>query len=261
LPFPPSPIADAAFSRSAIVPDSPRYSVVIPAFNEEANVEPLSREIAVVLEAMGEPYEIVWVDDGSRDATAERVTALAEDGVGERGVVRLMQVGRQSGQTSAMDMGMRGAAGQVVITIDADRQNDPQDIPKLIAGLATHDVAVGWRQNRQDTWVKRYTSRFANWLRITVTKDPIHDTGCSLKAFKREVLGDIKLFHGMHRFLSTLAKMEGYTVVEVPVSHRPRVAGVSKYTTLNRMIGPLLDLFAVRWMQSRSLYRRRCGPQ
>ena len=241
--------------------DTPRYSVVIPAFNEEENVEPLSREIAAVLEAMGEPYEIVWVDDGSRDATAERVRALASNGVGEHGAVRLLQVGRQSGQTSAMDMGMRGAAGEVLITIDADRQNDPQDIPKLIAGLATHDVAVGWRQNRQDTWVKRYTSRFANWLRITVTKDPIHDTGCSLKAFKREVIGDIKLFHGMHRFLSTLAKMEGYTVVEVPVSHRPRVAGVSKYTTLNRMIGPLLDLFAVRWMQSRSLYRRRRGPQ
>lgn len=241
--------------------DTPRYSVVIPAFNEEANVEPLTREIAAVLEEMGEPYEIVWVDDGSRDATPERVRALATDGIGERGVVRLLQVGRQSGQTSAMDMGMRGATGDVVITIDADRQNDPQDIPRLIAGLATHDVAVGWRQRRQDTWVKRYTSRFANWLRITVTQDPIHDTGCSLKAFKREVLGDIKLFHGLHRFLSTLAKMEGYTVVEVPVSHRPRVAGVSKYTTLNRMIGPLLDLFAVRWMQSRSLYRRRRGPQ
>ncbi|MGD2063776.1 MAG: glycosyltransferase family 2 protein [Nitrospirota bacterium] len=241
--------------------DPPRYSVVIPAFNEEANVEPLSQEIAAVLEEMGEPYEIVWVDDGSRDATADRVRAVSENGVGERGVVRLLQVGRQSGQTSAMDMGMRGAAGEVVITIDADRQNDPRDIPKLVAALATHDVAVGWRQNRQDTWVKRYTSRFANWLRITVTKDPIHDTGCSLKAFKREVLGDIKLFHGLHRFLSTLARMEGYTVVEVPVSHRPRVAGVSKYTTFNRMIGPLLDLFAVRWMQSRSLHRRRTGPQ
>jgi dolichol-phosphate mannosyltransferase len=243
------------------VTDSPRYSVVIPAFNEEANVEPLSREIAVVLEELGDPYEIVWVDDGSRDATAARVHALAENGIGDRGVVRLLQVGRQSGQTSAMDMGMRAATGEVLITIDADRQNDPQDIPKLVAALANHDVAVGWRQNRQDTWVKRYTSRFANWLRITVTKDPIHDTGCSLKAFKREVVADIKLFHGMHRFLSTLAKMEGYTVVEVPVSHRPRVAGVSKYTTLNRMIGPLLDLFAVRWMQSRSLYRRRSGPQ
>jgi len=243
------------------VSDTPRYSVVIPAFNEEANVEPLSREIAAVMEGMGEPYEIVWIDDGSRDATAERVRALERDGVGSHGVVRLLQVGRQSGQTSAMDMGMHGAAGEVVITIDADRQNDPTDIPKLVAGLANHDVAVGWRQNRQDTWVKRYTSRFANWLRITVTKDTIHDTGCSLKAFKREVLADIKLFHGMHRFLSTLAKMEGYTVVEVPVAHRPRVAGVSKYSTLNRMIGPLLDLFAVRWMQSRSLYRRRHGSR
>ncbi|RMF86169.1 MAG: glycosyltransferase [Nitrospirae bacterium] len=236
-----------------------RYSIVIPAFNEEGNVEPLTREVAEVLEGMGEPYEVIWVDDGSRDATAERVRQVAAAGITPGGEVRLIQVGRQSGQTSAMDLGMRAARGEIVITMDADRQNDPRDIPRLVAALEGYDVAVGWRQNRQDTWVKKVTSKIANAIRIAVTKDPIHDTGCSLKAFRRPVIDDIKLFHGMHRFLSTLAKMEGYRVVEVPVSHRPRVAGKSKYSTLNRLIGPLLDLLAVRWMQSRSLYRRRHG--
>ncbi len=237
----------------------PRYSIVIPAFNEEGNVEPLTREVAEVMEEVGEPYEIIWVDDGSRDATASRVQEVAAAGLTPGGEVRLIQVGRQSGQTSAMDLGMRDARGEIILTMDADRQNDPRDIPKLLAAIEGYDVAVGWRQDRQDTEVKRITSKIANAIRIAVTKDDIHDTGCSLKAFRRPVIADIKLFHGMHRFLSTLAKMEGYRVVEVPVSHRPRVAGKSKYSTFNRLIGPLLDLLAVRWMQSRSLYRRRHG--
>lgn len=235
----------------------PRYSIVIPAFNEEGNVEPLTREVAEVMEGVGEPYEILWVDDGSRDATAVRVREVAGAGITPTGEVRLIQVGCQSGQTSAMDLGLRNASGEVVLTMDADRQNDPRDIPKLLAAIDGYDVAVGWRQGRQDTEVKKITSKIANGIRIAVTQDTIHDTGCSLKAFRRPVIGDIKLFHGMHRFLSTLAKMEGYRVVEVPVSHRPRVAGTSKYSTFNRLIGPLLDLLAVRWMQSRSLYRRR----
>ncbi len=235
----------------------PRYSIVIPAFNEEGNVEPLTREVAEVMEEVGKPYEILWVDDGSRDATAARVREIADGALTPTGEVRLIQVGCQSGQTSAMDLGLRAARGEIILTMDADRQNDPRDIPKLLAAIDGYDVAVGWRQGRQDTEVKKITSKIANGLRIAVTHDTIHDTGCSLKAFRRPVIESIKLFHGMHRFLSTLAKMEGYRVVEVPVSHRPRVAGTSKYSTFNRLIGPLLDLLAVRWMQSRSLHRRR----
>jgi len=227
----------------------PWLSAVIPAFNEEACVGECYRELIPVLEGLGRPFEVIVVDDGSTDRTFQILAGLAA--ADPR--LRLIRFRRNAGQTAAFDAGFRAAGGEVVVTMDADLQNDPRDIPRLLAELGAHDAACGWRVHRRDPWLKRVSSRIANAVRNRLTAEAIHDTGCTLKAYRRECLVGLKLYRGMHRFLPTLLRLEGFRVVEVPVNHRPRRGGRSKYSIGNRLWAGLADLFAVRWMIKRQL--------
>ncbi|MBY0588811.1 glycosyltransferase family 2 protein [bacterium] len=224
-------------------------SVVIPAHNEAGNLPKLVEEIAQALDSAGKWYEIVVVDDASTDDTASVLTKLSH----KYSSLVHHRMARQSGQSSALSAGFDLAAGDVVITIDADLQNDPADIPNLLANLAQADVAIGWRRDRKDTFSKRIISKVANRVRNYVTGECVKDTGCGLKAFKAESLRRIHRFDGMHRFFPTLVKMHGYSVVEVPVNHRPRKHGRTHYNLFNRSIRPMMDLMAVRWLQKRTL--------
>jgi dolichol-phosphate mannosyltransferase len=228
---------------------SPALTVVIPAYNEVANVEPCYRELACVLEAHGQPFEILFVDDGSTDGTSGVLRTLAS---ADRRL-RVLRFRRNAGQTAALHAGFRAARGAVVVTMDADLQNDPHDIPKLLAALPGQDAVCGWRVDRHDPWTKRIASRVANRVRDRFTRDGVHDTGCTLKAFRREAVQELHLYRGMHRFLPALLQMEGRRVAEVPVSHRPRRAGISKYGNWGRLWTGLTDLVAVRWMARRRL--------
>jgi len=224
-------------------------SIVAPVYNERDNLKPLVDELLAVLRPLGRSFEIVLVDDGSGDGSAEAIGALAS----EHPEVRGLHFKANRGQTAAFDAGFKAARGAVVVTIDADLQNDPRDIPALLTALSGYDAAVGFRAERRDTTVRRWSSKFANTVRNRLSGDDIIDTGCSLKAFRSEALSSIKLWNGMHRFLPTLIKIEGGRVVQIPVHHRPRLAGTSKYGVWNRLFRSSADLLAVRWMKSRRL--------
>jgi glycosyltransferase involved in cell wall biosynthesis len=230
----------------------PEISLVIPVYNEEENLPVLAAEIREALGPLGRPYEVVFVDDGSTDGSPEVLRRLAR----EDRRVRIVRQGRNAGQSAALDAGFRFARGDVVVTLDADLQNDPADIPRLLEKLDGFDVVAGVRARRQDDWVRRASSRIANRVRNRVTHESITDVGCTLKAFRAEYLRRIPMFTGMHRFLPTLLKMEGARVVEIPVNHRPRLHGQPKYGIGNRLWRALADLFAVRWMQKRWIDRR-----
>jgi dolichol-phosphate mannosyltransferase len=227
----------------------PELSLVVPVFNERDNLVPLLDEIAAALRPAGIDYEVLLVDDGSTDGSGEIIASLAR----ERAEVRGLHFRANRGQTAAFDAGFKAARGRVVATLDADLQNDPADIPALLRALDGNDAVVGYRHKRRDTWVRRVSSRIGNGVRNRLSGDDIIDTGCSLKAFRRECLADVKLFTGMHRFLPTLLRMEGRRVVQVPVNHRERHAGQSKYGVLNRVFRSFVDLLAVRWMMKRRL--------
>ncbi len=228
---------------------APALSVIIPAFDEEENVEPCYRELVGVLEGLGATFEVIIVDDGSRDGTPRVLGRLAR----EDPRLRVLRFRENAGQTAAMDAGFRVARGGIVITMDADLQNDPRDIPRLLEALPGHDAVCGWRVDRRDPWTKRVASRIANGVRSRLTGDGVHDTGCTLKAFRREALQRLRLYRGMHRFLPALLQIEGCRVAEVPVAHRPRRAGASKYGNWGRLWAGLADLWAVRWMARRRL--------
>jgi dolichol-phosphate mannosyltransferase len=230
----------------------PEVSLVIPVFNEEENLRPLAAEIRGVLEPAGLDYEVVWVDDGSTDASPAVLRELAA----AEPRLRVVRLHRNSGQSAALDAGFRHARGGVVVTLDADLQNDPADIPRLLAELAGWDLVCGVRVRRQDDWVRRVSSRIANGVRNRLTHESITDVGCTLKAFRAELLPGIPMFTGMHRFLPTLARLQGARVKEVAVNHRPRLHGMAKYGIGNRLWRALADLFAVRWMQKRWIDRR-----
>ena len=235
-------------------PPSPELSLVIPAYNERENLGPLLAEIETALN--GRNYEVVIVDDGSTDGSLETLRALQR----EYPQLRFVAFERNAGQTAAFAAGFRAARGSIVITLDADLQNDPADIPQLLEALdRTGATAVaGYRATRRDTPWKRLQSRIANGIRNRLNGEVIRDTGCSLKAFRADAVRSLPLFGGMHRFLPTLIKMQGGTVAEVPVGHRPRRYGVTKYGMWNRVLRSLVDAFAVRWMQRRALrYRVR----
>jgi glycosyltransferase involved in cell wall biosynthesis len=228
---------------------APALSVVIPAYNERMNVEPCYQELVDVLERHGQSFEALFVDDGSTDGTDGALRKLAA----KDPRVRVLRFRRNAGQTAALHAGFQNARGAVVVTMDADLQNDPHDIPKLLAALPGRDAVCGWRVDRRDPWTKKIASRVANRVRDRFTRDGVHDTGCTLKAFRREAVQRLHLFRGMHRFLPALLQMEGLRVTEVPVSHRPRRSGVSKYGNWGRLWAGLADLFAVRWMARRRL--------
>jgi dolichol-phosphate mannosyltransferase len=231
----------------------PEISVVIPVFNEEENLPVLAAEVHGALRGLGRPYEVILVDDGSTDSSPEVLRRLGT----EDPAVRIVRQRRNSGQSAALDAGFRFARGGIVVTLDADLQNDPADIPGLLAKIEEGwDVVAGVRVKRRDTWVRKVSSRIANGVRNRMTHETITDVGCTLKAFRTEYLRRIPMFTGMHRFLPTLLKMEGARVTEMPVNHRPRLHGQPKYNIRNRIWRALADLFAVRWMQKRWIDRR-----
>ncbi|MDD5349897.1 MAG: glycosyltransferase family 2 protein [Chthoniobacteraceae bacterium] len=222
----------------------PAVSVVIPLYNEQDNMETLQRELHAALRGLD--YEIVFVDDGSKDETVRRVEVRPE--------VRLLEFEKNAGQSAAMYAGIHAARGKVIALLDGDLQNDPADISLLLAEIGKGaDLACGYRAKRRDTVVKRITSRVANFVRSRFTKDGVRDTGCTLKAMRRECRDALVLFYGMHRFIPALVKGAGYRIVEIPVNHRPRTAGVSKYGLGNRAIKATVDMFGVRWLLSRQV--------
>ena len=230
-------------------------SVVTPAYNEEGNLPRLIAEIVSSLSVLDRPYEIIVVDDASTDESAARLQGLMKDCRSLR-VVRMKQ---RSGQSSALAAGLRHAKGQYIATLDADGQNDPADIPRMLAMVTSGscDMVSGWRMQRQDTWLRRLSSRVANGVRNGLTREEVRDSACGHKVFKRECLEEMVYFDGMHRFLPTLVRMRGYRVQETPVHHRPRTAGRAKYGLFNRLVRPLVDTLAIRWMQNRQI-RREC---
>lgn len=226
---------------------APLLSLVVPVHDELDNLEPLYERIVEALE--GRTWELLLVDDGSTDGSDARIRELAARDPRVRGVY----FARNAGQTAAIAAGFERASGRLVATLDADLQNDPDDLPAMLDALGDHDAVVGWRRERRDTWKRRVSSRIANRIRDAVTGDAVRDTGCSLKLFRAEALADLPLFEGMHRFLPTLLRQAGLDVIELPVSHHPRAAGVSKYGLRNRAWRALQDLLAVRWMGQRRL--------
>ena len=236
----------------------PWLSVVIPIKDERDNLPPLTEQLLKVLgerpESRAAAFEILYIDDGSTDGSGR----LLDDLAGRHPQVKVLHFDRNYGQTSAFDAGFRRAAGDLVVTMDGDLQFDPADISILLPLAARYDLVCGWRKDRHDNVIRKLSSRIAYVALGLVTGDRIHDTGCSLKVFRRSVLERLMLFEGMHRFFPALAAMRGFSVAEVPVHHYPRAHGQSKYGIGNRLFKSLYDLLAVRWMQSRCLrYRFR----
>lgn len=229
---------------------APELSVVVPVFNEEDNVGILLREIDAAIKPLGKSYEVIYVDDCSTDRSLDVLRKLKQ----ENPQVRILRHGINSGESAASLTGMAHAYGKVIITMDADLQNDPADVPELLSRL-TEDVAAvcGVRRKREDDFVKRISSRIANRFRNAVTGDQIADAGCTYRAIRRSALRDIPVFNGLHRFLPTILRMQGFKVTEMLVNHRPRTAGVSKYGVGNRAWRGVVDCFAMRWLRKRSV--------
>ena len=228
---------------------SPAVSVVVPVFNEAENVSILQSELRTALSGLD--HEIVFVDDGSTDRSTEKI---------ERGPnVRVVCFEKNTGQSAALYAGIKAARGQVIVMIDSDLQNDPADIPRLLAEISRGaDLVCGYRAKRKDTFTKRLTSRIANFVRSRFTKDYVRDTGCTLKAMRRECAVALVPFKGMHRFIPALVRGAGYQLVEIPVNHRPRRFGQTKYGFGSRAWRATMDMFGVRWLLSRRLnYRVR----
>ena len=229
------------------MPDHPYLSLVIPAYNEQENIAALLERVGAALQQTGRPFEVLIIDDGSTDATPK----LLNDAMVRRPWLRVLQLQKNSGQTAAFDAGFKAAHGQIIATIDADLQNDPEEIPRLLPMLDQFDMINGWRRDRNDTWLRRVQSRIANRIRNRISHETIQDSACSLKLYHRRCLDGLHLFKGMHRFMPTLVKMRGFTVHEEPVLHSQRFAGTAKYGLRNRALRAFVDLLAVRWMKSR----------
>jgi dolichol-phosphate mannosyltransferase len=222
-------------------------SVVVPLYNEQDNIAALQREVAASLAAV--EHELILVDDCSTDETLARIE--------RKPGVRVIEFAKNTGQSAAMYAGIMAAKGDLIALLDGDLQNDPNDIPKLIAEIENGaDLACGYRAKRKDTTFKRIQSRIANAVRSRFTRDGVRDTGCTLKVMRSACREALVPFYGMHRFLPALIKGMGYKVTELPVNHRPRVAGVSKYGFGNRAWKATCDMFAVRWLLSRQVQIR-----
>jgi len=223
---------------------SPAVSVIVPVYNEEENVPILQSELRSGLR--GFDHEIIFVDDGSADHTAEQIEAAPN--------VRVIRFKKNAGQSAAIYAGLQAARGAILVLIDGDLQNDPADISRLVGEISRGaDLVCGYRAQRRDTRVKRFTSRIANAVRSRYTKDGVRDTGCTLKAMRRECFSALVPFKGMHRFIPALVKNAGYRLVEIPVNHRPRRFGQTKYGLGNRAVRATIDMFGVRWLLSRRL--------
>jgi len=219
-------------------------SVVVPLFNEEQSVAILQRELADALARLD--YEIIFVDDGSQDETVARIATDPR--------TRLLRFEKNAGQSAAIFAGLQAVRSEVAVLIDGDLQNDPADIPRLLAEISRGaDLVCGYRAQRKDTLLKRITSRVANFVRSRFTRDGVRDTGCTLKAMRRDCIAALVPFKGMHRFIPALVKGAGYSLVEIPVNHRPRRFGQSKYGLGDRALHATVDMFGVRWLLSRRL--------
>ena len=224
-------------------------SVVLPVYNEAACIAAVLDELQAVLADAGGRFEIVLVDDGSTDGTRPLLEAFCRRRPSE---TRLLALGANTGQSAAFWAGIQASRGDTIVLMDADGQNDPADIARCVAALETADICCGYRRHRQDSFSKRVGSRLANRLRRAVLKDPVIDTGCSLKAFRAAVIRPLQYWDGMHRFLPVLASLQGARLVQLPVGHRARLAGKSKYTNLGRLLRTVRDLFGVRWLMQRT---------
>jgi len=223
---------------------SPIVSVVVPVFNEEENMPILQSELRAALSGLD--HEIIFVDDGSTDRSLERIEA------GPR--VRVVQFEKNNGQSAALYAGIKAARGEIIVMIDSDLQNDPADISRLVQEISHgFDLVCGYRARRKDTITKRLTSRIANFVRSRFTKDYVRDTGCTLKAMRRECADALIPFKGMHRFIPALIRGAGYRLVEIPVNHRPRRFGQTKYGFGSRAWRATIDMLGVRWLLSRRL--------
>jgi len=226
-----------------------KYSVVVPLKNEEENIQELVEEVEAVMKAQNVTWEMICVDDGSTDRTLETLAGLRQ----VKPYLRTVVFTKNFGQSCAFAAGFNTARGKYVVTLDGDRQNDPRDIPKLMAIETDYDLVCGIRQHRMDSILKKTISFVANSVRSRVCHDGIADTGCSLKLYRRECLQNIKMYLGMHRFLPALFQIEGYRVGQIPVRHRKRIKGDTKYSLVNRSFNTIADMFAVRWMRKRKL--------
>lgn len=215
-----------------------KVSVVVPVYNEEGNVVQLYQEIKAVCEIQGYEYEIIFIDDGSTDCTNNICKTLKP--------LKYIRLRRNSGQTAAMDAGIKAASYEFIVTMDGDRQNDPADIPKMLDYLVEndYDVVSGWRRRRKDTFMKRFVSRGANFLRHLLVHDGIHDSGCSLKIYRRECFKGINLYGEQHRFIPAILKIKGFTIGEIEVHHRPRTSGKTKYNWKRTFKG-FVDMISV----------------
>ena len=231
-----------------------RISMVIPAYNEIESLDPLLAELRRALAAVPGSHEIVLVDDGSTDGTDRRIAEEAR----RDPAIRAVLLEKNAGQSAALAAGLSRARGEIIVTLDADLQNDPADLPRLLAALENADVVSGVRAGRQDTWVRKVSSRIANATRRAVLGDPVTDIGCSFKAYRREALEGLPMFVGVHRFLPALCVFRGARLVEVELTHRARRHGVSKYGVGNRLWRGLRDLIGVAWLKARLVnYRIR----
>jgi len=235
---------------SAEQTEQTEISVVVPVFNEERNLPILVPKLIEVLNGLSMPYEVIVVDDGSSDESRR----VLKEMVSQYPSLRFIRFKENRGLSVALYAGIKEARAEKIITMDSDLQNDPSDVPNMLKYLSHYDMVTGWRQKREDRWLKRISSKIANSIRNRLSKETIKDIACSLRVFRKECFKDIPKFNGMHRFLPTLVKMEGYRVIEIPVLHHPRRFGRSKYNIRNRMWRSFIDLLAVRWMKSRQIH-------
>jgi len=226
-------------------------SIVVPVYNEIGCLDPLVERVAAALDGAEIDWELVLIDDGSSDGSGEKM----DDHARRNNRIWVLHFEANCGQTSGLDAGFKNARGRYIGLLDADLQTFPEDLPELLEVLKNEnlDAVVGIRADRKDTGWKKFSSWFANGVRNRLTREDIVDTGCPIKVFRAEAIRSVKLFTGMHRFLPTLLRMEGWSVKQVPVRHAPRLAGSSKYGTLDRAFSGLRDALAVRWMQDRSM--------
>ncbi|MCP4995239.1 MAG: glycosyltransferase family 2 protein [Gammaproteobacteria bacterium] len=228
----------------------PEMSVVVPCHNEEGNLGPLVKAIDDALKPIGVEYEVIITDDQSSDSSWKVIRKLAKQNPRVRG----QRFRENRGQSAALWAGMQIARGEYIVTLDADMQNDPVDLPKFVTAIRQADCVCGNRVDSRsdgDNIIRVLSSRIANGVRNYLSGESITDAGCCYRAFKSECINELKFFNGMHRFLPTLIKMEGYRVVEIPVSHNPRLHGDAHYGVWNRLFASFYDLLAVRWMKSR----------
>ena len=228
----------------------PQISIVVPVFNEADNVDPLVREILQALRDEPRPFELVLVDDCSTDATWDRITAAARADARVRG----LRHARNRGQSAALWTGFRGSQAPLIATLDGDLQNDPADFPALLAQLDKFDLVCGVRARRRDNVLRLISTRIARWANRAALGSVFQDPGCGLRVFRREVLDGLFAFNGFHRFMAVLVHGGGGRVGEMPVNHRPRIAGVSKYGVWNRAFRGLFDLVGIAWFQRRRIH-------